>query len=63
MFKCKICNKEFQSKRSLSSHKNWHNSGYARKSKIGAAIGRNKINNNNKKELNIKNTAIILKNV
>lgn len=36
MFKCETCNKEYNSKRSLASHKNHHNPEYHTKSKEGA---------------------------
>src|SRR5574343_551239 len=36
MFKCNICNKEYNSKRSLASHKNHHDPEYHHRAKLGA---------------------------
>ena len=40
IYTCDICNREFNSKESLRSHKNWHDPIYAERSKTGANIGR-----------------------
>jgi hypothetical protein len=32
IYNCKLCHKEFNSKRALTSHMNWHNPNYAKKS-------------------------------
>jgi very-short-patch-repair endonuclease len=43
IYQCNICNREFKSKGSLSSHKNWHDPVYAEKSKAGARSTHKKI--------------------